>query len=72
MTEQLVTARQLAEFLNLSTGTILDWHEANRIPSFKLGQGPGGPVRFRLSEVLDWLEECRQRPAPSQRPERVA
>jgi excisionase family DNA binding protein len=69
--ERLLTARELGELLNLSTATVLDWHEAERIPSFKLGTGPNGPVQFRASEVLAWLEECRRGPAPSQRPGKV-
>jgi excisionase family DNA binding protein len=56
---RLLAARELAEYLGLSAGTILDWHESGRIPSFKLGPGPVGPVRFRLSEVEAWLESCR-------------
>jgi excisionase family DNA binding protein len=64
VTEPLLNARELGELLGLSTATILDWHEANRIPSLKLGPGVGGPVRFRASEVEAWLEECRRGPAP--------
>jgi excisionase family DNA binding protein len=70
MTERLLTARELGALLNLSTATVLDWHERGELPSFRLG-GKGGPVRFRESEVLAWLEECRYGPAPSQQP-RVA
>ena len=36
----------------LSTSTILDWFEADRLPGFKLGR----VVRFREDEVIDWLE----------------
>lgn len=60
MTERLLTAREVAELLGLSPATVLDWHEAGRIPSFKL---PTGPVRFRASEVEAWLEEHRRGPA---------
>ena len=67
MTERLLTARELAELLCLSPACPR-WHEAGRIPSFKLGPGVGGPVRFRASEVEAWLEECRRGPA-SQRPQ---
>ena len=59
MTERLLTARELADMLGMSPATVLDWHEAGRIPSFKL---PTGPVRFRASEVEAWLEECRRGP----------
>ena len=64
MNERLLKARELGELLGLSTSTILDWHEAGRIASFKLGPGPGGPVRFRAGEVIDWLEERRFGPVP--------
>jgi excisionase family DNA binding protein len=60
VTERLLTARELAAWLGVSASTILDWHEAGRIPSLKL---PTGPVRFRVSEVEAWLEECRRGPA---------
>ena len=72
MTERLLTARELAELLGLSAGTILDWHEAGRIPSFRLGARKGGPVRFRLSEIEAWLEEGRCGPTVDRRPESVA
>jgi excisionase family DNA binding protein len=62
VTERLLTARELADLLGLSASTVLDWHEAGRIPSFKLGAGPGGPVRFRLRDVEAWLEACRRGP----------
>ena len=69
MTERLVSARELAGLLGLSTATVLDWFEADRLPGFKLG---GRAVRFRASEVEAWLEESRRGPAPSPRPRIVA
>ena len=61
MTERLVNAATLAEYLGVSTGTVLDWWEAGTLPGFKLGRA----VRFRPSEVEPWLENCRRGPAPS-------
>lgn len=58
VSERLVTAAELAEFLALAPATVLDWFEAGRLPGFKLGR----VVRFRESEVLAWLEECRTGP----------
>jgi excisionase family DNA binding protein len=60
-----MTARELADVLAVSSATVLDWFEADRLPGFKLG---GRAVRFRESEVLAWLESCRRGPAPSQAP----
>ena len=64
MSDRLLTARELAEYLGLSPSTILDWWEAGRLPGFKLGQA----VRFRSSEVEAWLEAHRAGSRPSQCP----
>jgi excisionase family DNA binding protein len=70
MTERLLTARELADLLGLSTGTVLDRFEAGDLPGFRLyGGRVGAPVRFRWSEVDAMLETGRCGPAPSQRPE---
>lgn len=71
MTERLLTARELAGYLGLSAGTVLDWFEAGRLPGFRLGGRKGGPVRFRLSEVEAWLEEGRVGPMVDRRPVEV-
>ena len=70
MTQRLLTAAELAERLALSTSTVLDWFEAGRLPGFKLGR----VVRFRESEVLEWLEAQRVGPDVGGRrqPEAVA
>jgi len=58
MSDRLLTAAELAEHLALSTATVLDWFEAGRLPGFKLGR----VVRFRDSEVVEWLEAHRVGP----------
>jgi excisionase family DNA binding protein len=69
VSERLLTAAELAEHLALTTGTILDWFEAGRLPGFKLGR----VVRFRESEVVAWVEEQRVGPELGRRqPEGVA
>ena len=60
MTERLLTARELAEHLGFTAGTIVDWFEAGEIPGFKLG----GRLRFRLSEVETWMEAHRGKADP--------
>jgi excisionase family DNA binding protein len=55
VTERLLTARELGELLGLAPATVLDWHEAGKLPSFKIGTA----VRFRASEVEAWLEQHR-------------
>jgi excisionase family DNA binding protein len=57
--EPMLTAAELAELLGFAAGTIVDWAEAGQIPSFRLG----GRLRFRESEVGEWLERHRKGPA---------
>ena len=64
MSDRLVTARELADYLGLSPSTILDMWERGQLPGFKIGRA----VRFRPSEVEVWLEGCRRGPRPSHRP----
>lgn len=59
--DRLLTAAELAEVLGFSAGTIVDWAERGTIPAFKLG----GRLRFRESEVLNWLERQRMSPGAS-------
>jgi excisionase family DNA binding protein len=53
--ERLLNARELGESLGFQAGTIVDWAEAGKVPAFRIG----GRLRFRLSEVEQWLEEKR-------------
>jgi PTS system nitrogen regulatory IIA component len=55
VTEPLLTARELADLLGFAAGTIVDWAERGEIPAFKVG----GRLRFRLSEIEEWLESRR-------------
>jgi predicted DNA-binding transcriptional regulator AlpA len=59
VSERLLTARELAEHLGLSTATVLDRFERGDLPGFRLFGKKGGPVRFRLCEVETQLEEWR-------------
>ena len=74
MSDRLLTAAELAETLGFAAGTVVDWAEKGTIPAFKIG----GRLRFRESEVLDWLEGQRvnagargEAPATPQRPQGV-
>jgi excisionase family DNA binding protein len=56
--EPLLRAREVAQLLDLSIDTVLDYFERGDLPGFRLA-GVGGPVRFRLSEIEAWLESRR-------------
>jgi excisionase family DNA binding protein len=46
--DRLLTARELGEYLGLSSATVLDKWERGELPGFKFGRA----VRFDLDEVL--------------------
>lgn len=48
MSERLLTARELGEYLGLAPATILDKWERGELPAYKFGRA----VRFDLKEVL--------------------
>ena len=51
-----LTARQLAELLNISPKTVFKMAKAGRIPSFRVGSA----VRFDARLVIDWLRRQRR------------
>jgi excisionase family DNA binding protein len=57
MTENLLTAKQLAELLGTRTNTVYDLAASGQLPSFKV---PGVGRRFRVSEVERWLDQHRE------------
>jgi len=54
--EALVTKRQLAERLALSQSYINHLMSVEGLPHFKIGRA----VRFRVQEVVTWLQKRRQ------------
>jgi excisionase family DNA binding protein len=56
---RLLTASEVAEYLGLSTATVLDRWERGDLPGFRLFGKKGGPVRFRLSEIEASLQAWR-------------
>jgi excisionase family DNA binding protein len=55
VSERLVNADAIAELLDVPATWVREHARANTIPHYKLGRY----VRFRVDEVLAWLEECR-------------
>lgn len=58
--DRLLKATEVSALLGVSQHVVLDWAQQAKIPSFKLA---GKSVRFRLSEVLEWVEAQRREAA---------
>jgi excisionase family DNA binding protein len=50
----LLTAREVAERLSVTTETVLRWTRHGRLPGFRL---PSGALRYRDADLEDWLRE---------------
>jgi excisionase family DNA binding protein len=62
VTGRLMTARHVAELLDVSPETVLRWTRRGELPAIKL---PGGAIRYRESELDGWLEERATPTSPS-------
>ncbi len=54
MTVRLLTARIVADMLDVSTETVLRWTRRGELPAIRL---PGGAIRFHEAEIEAWLDE---------------
>lgn len=62
MISRLLTARLLADRLNVSPETVLRWTRRGDLPAIRL---PGGAVRYREDAINDWLEQRADDPRGS-------
>lgn len=51
---QMMTTRQVAEWLNVSVQSVLRWHKDGSLPGYQLNGD--GPVRFYQEEIEQWLQ----------------
>jgi excisionase family DNA binding protein len=54
----LLTKEEVAEYLNMTDRTILDWAQRGVIPAFKIA----GSWRFRQNDINKWIESQRTGP----------
>lgn len=56
---EYLTREELAQMLQVSLRTIDRWVCLKRVPYTKLGKYRGGPVRFKRTDIVAWLQEQR-------------
>jgi excisionase family DNA binding protein len=68
VSEPLLTARVVAQQLGVSTGALLRWTRAGKVPAVKL---PSGAVRYRPEQIEEWLAGPAAYPSARARSVRV-
>lgn len=58
LTNQVLTVRQLADYLHCHTSTIYRLLRENGLPGFKLGKS----YRFVLSDIESWVHDLERGP----------
>ena len=53
MGDQVLTVKQVAEYLQVNERTVYRMASANKLPAFKVG----GSWRFKQSELEHWIED---------------
>lgn len=56
MSDRLLTAREVADWLGVSTETVLRKWRAGVIPGFRLGSNV---LRFSERDIAEWLDQRR-------------
>jgi len=51
--ERFLTMKEVANLMGLDRSTIYNWKRKGLLPYYKIGKRA---VRFKLAEVLQWLE----------------
>ena len=59
--EQLLTPKQLSEWLQIKLSTIYKWSHSGYIPCIKLGGQEKGSLRFSRADILPWLKRRTKR-----------
>jgi len=54
--KKLMTKKELADYLKVSTNTINLWIIQKRVPYLKLGPSSNSLVRFSLEEIENWMK----------------
>jgi len=58
---QIITIKELSDFLKVKEKTLYQWAESGKIPCFKFN----GSLRFELGDITAWVESCKKTPLES-------
>ena len=53
--DQLMSVKELADYLNVNISTVYQWSQQGQVPAMKIGK----MWRYRRAEIEDWLNQSR-------------
>ncbi len=57
--DEILTSREARELLKIGRTKLWDLTRKNVIPAYRLGTGKSSNLRYRRSELLEWLDQNR-------------
>ena len=55
VSEEILTSREAREFLKIGRTKLWELTRTNEIPAYRVGSGKGGSLRYKRTELLEWL-----------------
>lgn len=57
--EEILTSREAMELLKIGRTKLWELTRTNRIPAYRVGSGRNAGLRYKRSELLQWLDQNR-------------
>lgn len=68
MSDEVLTIREVAEYLKVNEKTVYGLAQQSRLPAFKVG----GQWRFRRGDIQSWIEDQKEQRRRAKRKPRAA
>ena len=59
--DEILTGQEAREMLKISRSKLWRLTKENEIPAYRLGNGKTSDLRYKKSELMEWLEKNRVR-----------
>ncbi len=57
--DEILTGQEARDLLKISRSTLWKLTKENEIPAYRVGNGKTSDLRYKRSELLEWLETNR-------------
>lgn len=59
----LLSTDEASEIIGIGSGTLRAWRSQGKGPKFYKAPGQKGVVRYRVSDLMEWVNSLDQKPA---------